>query len=231
MEPRAVSPGGLVALLRRHVAAVMMVGVLAAGIGYSLKHTPPAYQESATLMLTPPQASGGRYSDSLVTTGWIMVRWTQSPQGQQKLRQAGVAGGFDAALVNLYNQEYPNYAYPFVTVSATAADPVVAHRIFTIGTQVFESELLARQAQQGVLPWNRITANSVGDTGPIISQGSRIRSFAGLLLLTIVAALWVSAFLDRHPIRPHGLLRARRRSARDPAAPDWPAARARPDAG
>jgi hypothetical protein len=231
MEPGAAGAGGVVALLRRHLAAVTVAAALAAGAGYALKHTPPTYQESATLILTPPKAAANKYDDSLVTTSEIMVRWTLGAQGQQELRQAGVGSGFNVALVNLYNQEYPNYPFPFVTVSAAAADPAVAHRMFVTGSQVFVSELLARQVKQGVLPRNRITAYSVGDTGPVISQGSRFRSFAGLLVLTIVVALLVSAFLDHHPIRPRGLLRARRRTARDPVAQDWPAARARPGAG
>ncbi len=224
-----MSPGELGALARRHVVALTIILLLAAGVAYSFKHAPPTYQESATLVFAAPPGAASTYTDSIVTTGEVMVDWTTGAQGQQKLRQAGVTSGFNAALVNLYDQEYPNYSYPFVTVSGSSQYPAVAHRIFAIGTQVFERELLAQQVEQGVLPRNRITINSVGDTGPVILQGSRIRSFAGLFLLTIVAAFMVLNFLDRHPIRPRSLLRARRRGTRDPV-PDWPAARAHPDA-
>jgi hypothetical protein len=210
---RVVSPGELGALARRHVVALTIIALLAAGVAYSFKRSPPTYQESTTLVFTAHAAS--RYNDSLVTTSGIMVKWTLGPQGQQKLRQAGVTSGFNVALVNLYDQEYPNYPYPFVTVSASAEDPAVAHRTFVLGTQVLVSELLARQVEQGVLPQNRITTYSVGDSGPVILQGSRIRSFAGLLLLTIVAAFLVLTFLDRRPIRPRRLLRVPRRGHHD----------------
>jgi hypothetical protein len=213
---RIVSLGELGALARRHVVAVTMVILLATGVAYSFKHVPPTYQESATLVLTA-QGGSNRYDDSLITTAQVMIRWTTGAQGQQKLRQAGAASGFNVALVNLYDQEYPNYPYPFVTVSASAQDPAVAHRTFVIGTQVFLSELLAQQVKQGVLPRNRITAYSVGDNGPVILPGSRVRTFAGLLLLTLVAAFLVSTFLDRHPIRARGLLPARWRGARAPS--------------
>jgi hypothetical protein len=214
-----VRPISARALLPRHLLALAMVGLLAAGIGYSVKHTPPTYQESATLILTPPPSSASKYGDSLVTTGWILVHWASGPQGQQKLSQAGAGNGFSVGLVNLYNQEYPNYAYPFVTLSAAAADPATAHRLFVTGSQVFESQLLAQQAALGVLPRNRISGNVVGDTGPVESQGSRIRAYAGILVLTIVAAFFVSAFLDRHPIGSRLLRRLRRRGAGDLVAP------------
>jgi hypothetical protein len=212
---RVVSPGELGALARRHLVAVTMIFLLAGGVAYSFKHAPPTYQESATLVLTSHGGSN-RYGDSLIATAGIMVNWTTGVQGQQELRQAGVASGFNVALVNIYDQEYPNYPYPFVTVSASAQDPVVAHRMFAIGVQLFDSELLARQVKQGVLPQNLITALSVGDSGPVILRGSRVRSFAGLLLLTTVVAFLTLTLLDRHPIRPRGLLRARWRG---PGAP------------
>ena len=213
---RVVSPGELGALARRHLVAVTVVVLLAVGVAYSFKHAPPTYQESATLVLTA-QGGANRYDDSLITTAEIMVSWTTGPQGQQKLRQAGAASGFNVALVNLYDQEYPNLPYPFVTVSASAQNPAVAHRTFAIGMQLFVTELLAQQVKQGVLPRNRITAYSVGDGGPVILQGSRIRTFAGLFLLTIVAAYLMLTFLDRHPIRPGSLLRARWRNSRAPS--------------
>lgn len=225
-----MSPGALGALARRHLVAVTIIALAVAGAAYSFKHSPPTYQESTTLVFAAPPDTASKYTDSLVTTCEIMVKWTLGPQGRQKLSQAGVTSGFNASLVNLYDQEYPNHPFPFVTVSASAQYPAVAHRMFVIGTQVLVRELLAQQVKQGVLPQNRITAHSVGDSGPVILQGSRIRSFAGLLLLTIVAAFLVLTFLDRRPVRLRSLLRVRRRGTRDPSRADWSAARARPDA-
>jgi len=211
-----VSPGELGALARRHLVAVTVVFLLAAGVAYSFKHAPPTYQESATLVLTS-HGGANRYDDSLIATAGIMVNWTTGVQGQQELRQAGAASGFNVALVNVYDQEYPNYPYPFVAVSASAQDPAAAHRTFAIGVQLFERELQERQVTQGVLPRNFVTAYSVGDGGPVILRGSRVRTYAGLLLLTVVAAFLMLTFLDRHPIRLRGLLRARWRGTRAPS--------------
>lgn len=198
------------------MVAVTIIALLAAGVAYSFKHSPPTYQESTTLVFRAPPDASAKYTDSLVTTCEIMVKWTMGPQGQQKLREAGAASGFSVALVNLYDQQYPNYPYPFVTVSAAAQDPAAAHRTFVIGTRLLLNELLAQQVEQDVLPQNRITTYQVGDSGPVILQGSRIRSFAGLLVLTIVVAFVVLSFLDRRPIRLRSLLRAQGRGTRDP---------------
>lgn len=215
----------LAALARRHVLAVAMVFLVAAGTAYAFKHTPPSYQESATLVFTLPESGSNpnpyaAESESLITTGGIMVQWLMSAQAQQQVRAAGATGDFDAALFNSSNLEYPDYAEPYVTVSATAQDPVAAHDTFAVVTQVFNDDLEARQAQEDVPPDARITVRVIGDSGPLPQQGSRARSFAGLLLLTIVTAYLAARFLDRHPVRLPGLRRSPGHSTRGPAPRD-----------
>ena len=171
------------------------------------------------MVLTAPGT--GPYSsfgEALITTGEVMVDWIMGVQGQEQLQQDGITNGFDVALVNYSNQEYPYYPVPYLTLSASAENPAAAHRAFTIVTRVFDDYLAARQRQEGVLPHYRVTTTVIGDTGPLIQQGSRIRSFAGLVMLTIVAAYLVARFLDRHPVRPYSLLPSRRRGSPRPAA-------------
>lgn len=223
-----MSPSELAALARRHVLAVMMILLAAAATAYSFKHTPPTYTESATVALVAPNAhpymSDGT---TLLTTSEVVVDWIQGAQGQQEVHQAGVVGGFDVAMLNFANQEYPYYVVPYFTVSASGQDPAAAHRAFTIVTRVINNHLAALQQQKGVSPANSISTGILGDSGPLIQRGSSKRSFAGLLLLTIVAAYLALKFLDRRPIRPRALLGAQQRSrklaaldpfARQPAA-------------
>ena len=47
--------------------------------------------------------------------------------------------------------------------------------------------LAARQEQAGILPRYRISAQILGDSGPIIQTGSRARVFGGLALLAAIA--------------------------------------------
>ena len=220
----------LAALARRHAVALTVVLLLAAATAYTFKHTPPSYQESGTVVLTAP--GSGPYSTfgaPLITTGELIVDWIMGPQGQQQLHQDGVTDGFDIALVNYANQEFPYYGAPYLTLSASAENPAAAHRAFTTVTRIFDDYLAARQRQEGVLPSFRISTTVIADTGPLIQPGSRIRSFAGLVMLTVVAAYLVLRFLDRHPIRPRDLLLSQRRGWTRPAARGSVAAPARPD--
>jgi hypothetical protein len=203
-----VSLSELAALAQRHAVAVTVVLIVAAATAYTFKHSPPTYRESATVVLTAP--GSGPYStfgSSLVTTGEVVVDWMMGAQGQQQLHQDGVTDGFDIALVNYSNQEFPYYGAPYLTLSASADNLAATHRTFTTVMRIFGDYLAARQRQDGILPADRIGTKVIGDTGPLFQPGSRIRSFAGLAILTLVAAYLVLRFLDRYPIRPRSLLR------------------------
>jgi hypothetical protein len=189
---------------------VMVVVVIAVGTVYTFKHSPLTYQESATMVLTPPRSvvnpnPYNSFGDSLITTGGLVAVFMMGPQGQQKVRATGAAGDYSVALVNLYNQQYPNYSEPYVTVSATAQDPATTHSTFVAVTRLFNNDLAARQA--GVPLIDRITAQEVGDTGPLIQSGSQKRTLAGLAVLTIIVGFFLLTFLDRHPVRLRGLVR------------------------
>jgi hypothetical protein len=200
-----VSPQEIAALLRRHIAAVLLVGVIAVGVAYHIKRTPPTYQESATVYFTGPTSAASpnpyvTFSDSLIGTAGAIAIIAMSPQGQQQVSAAGGTGAFDIALVNSYNLEFPVYGTPAVTVTTTSQDPNAVHQTFTAVTKVLKRDLAERQAQAGVPSAHRIGTHIVNDSGPIVLVGSNKRVFAGLLVLTVVAALSVASFLDRHPI-------------------------------
>jgi hypothetical protein len=158
------------------------------------------------------------YGSSMLATGEVMTNWTTSTQAQEKVRQATGSDDFSVELLNFANQEYPYYVDPYLIVSASAQDPVAAHQLFTTVTRLVNDHLAALQRQEGVAPNSRITTSLIGDSGPLIQLGSSKRSFAGLLVLTIVVAYLILKFLDRRSLRLHSLLRLRRRSpaARDP---------------
>lgn len=215
------------ALMRRHLAAVMVVFVLAAGVTWVIKKTPPAYSESANLIFTPPAvnpySSIGSFSNVLITTAFAMRYAMLSPESQQKVHEAGGTADFNIGLVNLSNEQLPYYPYPYVTLTTTSLNPEDTHRTFAIVTLSFQRLVSEWQAQAGAPPISRITIHVVADTGPVAQVGSPKRTYAGLILLTIVAAFMVAVFLDRRPIRPHirrhlarySALSARARSALD----------------
>ncbi len=196
----------IIALIRRHVFAVTIVVLIAAGVGYAFKHAKPMYVETGTVVFAAPKSVTfpnpyESLSGNLTQTAGIMALLVMSPRGQQLARSAGGMASFDVELVNLYNLEYPNYSDPFVTVVATSASPAEVIRTFAVVTHLLEHELSMRQAEVGSPAVDRITAHVIGDTGVLPERGSSKRMLAGLLMLMVVAAFSVSNFLDRHAIR------------------------------
>jgi hypothetical protein len=127
------------------------------------------------------------FAPSLIASGEVMVQILMSPSAQSQIGAAGRGVRVSLALVNLYNEEYPNYGVPLATL--TAASPVAAdaHRAFAVAERVLGVVLAARQEQAGVPPRDRISAQILGDSGPIIQTGSRARVFGGLAVLTAIA--------------------------------------------
>jgi hypothetical protein len=225
----------IAALMRRHFLAVMVVFVLAAAVLYDFKTSPRLYQESATVVFIAPSslANPNPYSSfggSLITAGEVMIRLLMSPQGQQRVREAGGTADFNVALVNLYNQEYPDFGDPYAILSAAADNPAAAHATFVVVARQLLGILASRQARYGVAPHSRVTAHLVGDSGPVVQQGSSKRAYAGVFLLTIVAAFMVAISLDRRRGRRGGARRARQGDHPGPPARAFAADPARPAA-
>ena len=225
----------IAALMRRHFTALLVVLVVAAGVAYVIKRTPPVYQESATAVLTGPGSLAhpnpySSFNDFLVATALVTTDFLMGPQGQQQIRAAGATADFDVALFNSYNIEYPYYGTPYATVSVVSQDPAQVQATFAVVTRILTQDVTKFQIQQGASPRSLITAHIVGDSGPLVQPGSPKRTFAGIMVLTIVVLLLVLTFLDRHPIRLGTLRRFLRPIPRDPRVRDQPPAPARPGA-
>jgi hypothetical protein len=178
---------------RLRLALVVATLLLAAGVGYGIEISPPMYLESATVEFSLPKIQNAPnayyvFGPSLITSGEAMVQILMSPSAQRQIGAAGSGARVSFALVNLYNEEYPYYGFPLATL--TAASPVAANarRTFVVAARVLGLLLAARQKQAGVPPRERISAQILGDSGPIIQAGSRTRVFGGLALLAAIAA-------------------------------------------
>lgn len=194
--------------------AVLGVLVIALGIGYAIKTAPTTYTEGGTVVFNPPvsRAFPNPYaatSGSLITTGEVITLFMMGTEGQQQVQAAGGTTPYNVALVNSYNQEYPNYSSPEATVYATGTNLAGVQRTLSAVMQVLTRQLAARQAVAGAPPVDRITAKLIGNPGPLAQPGSHKRVFGGLLLLTLIAVFSVCVFLDRHPVRLSLLGRAR----------------------
>jgi hypothetical protein len=175
------------------LALVAATLLLAGGAGYGIWSSPPMYLESAIVEFSLPKTMDAPnayylFAPSLITSGEVMVQILNSPSAQRQIGAAGRGASVSLALVNLYNEEYPNYGVPLATL--TAASPVAAdaRRTFVLAARVLGRLLAARQEQTGVPPRERVSAQILGDSGPIIQTGSRARVFGGLALLAAIAA-------------------------------------------
>lgn len=178
---------------RLRLTLVVATLLLAAGAGYDIEISPPMYLDSATVELSLPKTLNApnayyMFAPSLISSGEVMVQILNSPSAQRQIGAAASGASVSLALVNLYNEEYPNYGVPLATL--TAASPIAANarRTFVVAARVLGRLLAARQEQAGILPRHRISAQILGDSGPIIQTGSRARVFGGLALLAAIAA-------------------------------------------
>jgi hypothetical protein len=127
------------------------------------------------------------FAPSLIASSEVMVQILMSPSAQRQIGAVGRDTSVSLALVNLYNEEYPDYGVPLATLTAVSPVAADAHRTFVAATRVLRLLLTTRQRQMGVPPRERISAWILGDSGPVVQTGSRARVFGGLALLTAIA--------------------------------------------
>jgi hypothetical protein len=102
---------------------------------------------------------------------------------------------------NLYNLQYPYYAAPAATLTATSPSAGLAERTFTVAVRLLAARLAAIQAAAAVAPADRIHIYPAGTTGAVLQPGSPARAFGGLVLLTMMGLVTVTNVLDRRARR------------------------------
>lgn len=179
---------------------------LAAIVGYVIKKSPSTYLKSATVVFALPEEMNNassqsldisiRYS-SLIATDDMMAQTLMSPQSQHLARSKGGTADYDFALLNVGDQEYPEYYYPTATLTVQSARLGAVTRTFTVVMRLLEQLLRERQAAAGVPPQSDVSISIAGEIGPISQQGSSKRIFGALILIAIIVASMVSGLLDR----------------------------------
>jgi hypothetical protein len=218
-----VSPQQLIALLRRHIVAVIVVVALAAGLYHHIEHADPGYTDSATVAFTGPGGDLGADGQDLLVIDALVTDMVMSSEGHQKVQSIGGTAYYDVALVNLNDEDFPDYGVPYVTVMTTSADPSDAQNTFSAVMHLMQEDLTSLQAEQRAKPksWMGLRTIAV-PTGAVAQSGSPKRAFAALAALAVMAAFMIAAFFDRHPVRLSDLLRKRDRPDRS-----WSAVEAR----
>jgi hypothetical protein len=196
------------------IGAVILVIVLALGVAVRIERTKPVYVETATVLFTSPptDSSAAAYTwlaESLISTGAVICQVLASPQIKSRVVAAGGRAQYNMALVNLYNEDYPDYGYPEATLTAYSPSAASTHHTFVILREILARVLATRQRQAGAPAGDRIVVHISSDSGPVAESGSPKRALGGLLVLSLVlgGTAWNIANTDT---RPFGQPRHRR---------------------
>jgi hypothetical protein len=220
-----VSPQHIAALLWRHVVAVAVIFTLAGGLAYHFKHATPGYAETATVEFTAPGNGVATFSGQtgVLVMDELVANSAMSPAGQEQVTHAGGGADYDVALVNLNNEDFPNYSNPYVTVTTTSPSAAEVQKTFLAVMQVLNRDLMTLQLRQGAQPGFLMGLRTIGaPSGPIAQTGSPKRVVVGLAILTLIAAFMTARLLDRRPVRLRAVLGKRNKT--DTADRSWRAA-------
>jgi hypothetical protein len=174
------------------IAALTLTVAIIGGLAVHIERKRPNYVESATVLFSMPAANNSTtgytwQAGALISTGSVISQIVMSPQIEHEVAQAGGTAAYSLRLVNLYNQDYPDFGYPEATLSVHSSDPVSTHRTYLIAKRRLIETLASRQKQAGARRGDRIVVQVTDDSGPIPQTGSRKRALGGLLLLGLVA--------------------------------------------
>jgi hypothetical protein len=174
------------------IGVLALSAVIVGGLAIHIEQNRPDYGESATVLFTMPAANSSTtgytwQAEALISTGSVISQIVMSPQIEHKVAQAGGTAAYSLTLVNLYNQDYPDFGYPEATLSVHSANPVSTHRTYLIAKRTLIETLASQQKQAGAPRGDRIVVQVADDSGPIPRTGSPKRALGGLLLLGLVA--------------------------------------------
>jgi hypothetical protein len=190
-------------LVRRHWLLVVAVMLVATCVGYNLKSSALRYSESGTVLFTVGSSVQNATTleasdrDPIIATEIMMTEQMTSQLERARIRAAGGTAQFELTPFNLYDLQYPDYAEPIATLTATSPRWPTAMRTFGLAFRDLSALLARIQAKVGISRKDRIRVLITDEEGPIKQSGSRIRVLAGVALLAIVASFTIANFIDR----------------------------------
>ena len=190
--------------LRWYVVAVVMA--LTALGGWHVKHAQPLYLGTSIVVLTPPteQTVPNRLaavSSSLAVTGLAVNTALLDTSQAARLAQAGVIGDYTITPRNSGTSETPQYQLPSELLSVQAGDPNVALHSVTVLQTLYAEQLDEWQADQGLDPAIRITAQVLVPPDVQGVLGSHSRALIGTALLGAGTAISVPLWFDQYARR------------------------------
>ena len=192
-------------MLLRHRVAIAIVALVAGMLSYQLIRESPGYTDSGSVTFTAPNGSVSMFQNtrSLQVVEEVTASYMMGSQGEQQVRAAGGTAPYSVAMLNLYNEEFPDYSQPYITIAAMSHHPEAAQQTFQAVLRVLLTATAMLQEQAGATPKNTVKATlAAAPTGAMAQDGSHKRSYAALAVLTIIAMYLVASVLDRRRRRP-----------------------------
>jgi len=197
----------VVAMLLRHRLVIAIIALAAGLLSYQLIRENPGYTDSASVTFIAPKGSASSFQNTRSrqiveeVTAWYMM----GPQGEQQVRAAGGTEPYNVAMLNLYNDEFPDYSKPYINITVMSRYPMAAQRTFRAVLGVLRTATATLQEQVGATPKDEVRAAlAAGPSGPVPQGGSHKRSYAALAVLMAVAICIVAGALDRRRRRRGG---------------------------
>jgi hypothetical protein len=196
----------IVALLRRHIVAVLVVLAVAGAAEYQLRATPPVYVEGGSVVFYTTKHISGvdrppfrayLLSQSLIATETTMAGALSPSAAAVGIRTTAGTAQYRLAPFNSHNLQYPYYSLPSATLTVTSQAPAATHLAFLDVFSSIAHKLAAAQSRAAVPAASRIRVYLTADTGTLRQAGSRIRVFGGVAVLTVLVVFMVAGFLDR----------------------------------
>ncbi len=183
------------------ILASIFIFILTCYAGAAIVRTPPLYVESATVLFAaPPRVNSpalyARQAVSLISTGTAIRQVLMSPRARSRI-SAGGTNSYDFELVNLYNQDYPNFGYPEATLTASSPRPASTERTYKLAKRALIGILARTQRRSGAPRGHRVVAHITDVSGVVERSGSAKRALAGLLVLAVVVERTVAGTLNR----------------------------------
>lgn len=216
-----MSTRDIAAMLLRHCIATTIVALAAGMLSYHLIRGNPGYIDSGGVAFTAPKSSVTMFQNmrSLLAVEDAVAAYMMGSQAEQQVRAAGGTAPYNVAMLNLYNEQYPDYSQPYVTIAVMSHYPEATRKTFGAVLGVLRKATAMLQEQVGATSKNEVRATLAAEpTGPIAQGGSHRRSYAALAVLTIIAIYMTARVLDRR--RPRRC-RGRGRHVRWPHALGW----------
>ena len=198
----------LAGLVRRHIFVVCSLAMITVAIAAYFKHTDSVYQEAGVIALEPGSFKGVGYfnvdndyreNSSLITVCQMVSSAVSFQVSQAESGNGGTADSVVISVVNSSNADTPKYSYPELALSVSGADsPAVRYKWGQV-VRLIDKNISRWQNGLKVSAANLISPYVLSDSGAIAIKGSLIRSWAGLLFISLIASFIFCRTLDGRP--------------------------------